>query len=178
MPWYFAGLDPDLARELDARNLQRGRFLDIGTGAGTQALGLAARGFDVTATDVSPSAIAGAVDRARTAGVTVDFRVDDVLESQLDQRFDFILDRGCFHVVPAERRRDYVALVRRLLSPGGLLFLKCFSDEDGGGGPYHFVPEDIHRIFDPHLRVEWIERTVIQGSLSVPPRALFCVMRG
>ena len=41
------------------------RFLDVGSGPGTQAIALARRGFRVTATDLSVAAVEGARQRAR-----------------------------------------------------------------------------------------------------------------
>ncbi len=49
MPWFHAGLDPDLDRALKERKITRGAVLDLGTGPGTQAIALAERGFAVTA---------------------------------------------------------------------------------------------------------------------------------
>ena len=57
MPWFYPELDDDLRQALDQLGLQGGRALDLGTGPGTQALQLAQRGFDVTATDISEAAI-------------------------------------------------------------------------------------------------------------------------
>ncbi len=57
MPWYDKNLDHDLENEIKTRNVSSGRFLDLGTGPGTQAIQLAKQGFDVTATDLSENAI-------------------------------------------------------------------------------------------------------------------------
>ncbi|XYI04052.1 methyltransferase domain-containing protein [Sorangium sp. So ce1128] len=51
----------------------------------------------------------------------------DILDSRLDDRFDVVFDRGCFHCLPPERRADDVRTLKRLVAPGGLFFLKCFS---------------------------------------------------
>ena len=51
MPWFNPELDDNLATALDELRLHAGSILDIGTGPGTQAMQLARRGFDVTATE-------------------------------------------------------------------------------------------------------------------------------
>jgi cyclopropane fatty-acyl-phospholipid synthase-like methyltransferase len=103
---------------------------------------------------------------------------DDILDTHLAQQFDFIFDRGCFHVLPPEQRQDYIRIVRDLLKPGGYLFLKCFSHlQPGEQGPFRFSPDQIQEIFRSRLMVLSIKETVYQGTLDPLPRALFCVMR-
>ncbi len=178
MPWFYPHLDPDLAGALTRLNLTIGRVLDLGTGPGTQAIALAQRGFDVTAVDLSPSAVAQAERRAAAEGARVRFLQDDILDSQLTETFDFIFDRGCFHVIDPARRTDYVGKVHKLVRPGGFLFLKCFSvKQPGTEGPYRFAPADIRALFGPRFEVESLIDTVYQGTLEVLPQALFATLR-
>ena len=177
MPWFHPTLDPDVERAL-ATHALAGRALDLGTGPGTQAVALAARGFAVTATDISEDALHGGRKRAEAAGVSVDFRVDDINDSRLQQSFDVVLDRGCFHVLAPAQRSAYVATLSRLVVPAGVLLLKCFSDEQPGEvGPYHFSPADIAAVFGGAFTPLSIERSVYQGTFQPPPRALFCVLQ-
>src|SRR5574338_509029 len=138
LPWFSRELDLDLKQELASRNLRKGKFLDLGTGPATQALQLSNIGFDVTGADISASAIA----RAKRLSKEVRFVVDDILESQLDDnQFDYIFDRGCFHVLDPVRRPRYAKKVNTLLVSGGLLFLKTFSvREPSDYGPHKFTP--------------------------------------
>ena len=80
------------------------KFLDLGTGPATQAIWLAKRGFKVIGSDLSEAAI----NRARKTYAkedNVNFIVDDILNSKFkDNEFDYIFDRGCFHVLlPSDR---------------------------------------------------------------------------
>jgi len=178
MPWYYPELDPDLERGLAEQGILQGAVLDLGTGPGTQAIALAERGFEVTATDISEAAIAKANERAAAHRIGVRFLVDDILASKLDRSFEAVFDRGCFHVLDPASHRDYVATVAALLAPGGFLFLKCFSDaEPGTQGPYRFRPEEIRGIFGAAFEVLSIVRTVYQGTLVPRPQALFCILR-
>jgi SAM-dependent methyltransferase len=175
MPWYYSEIDPDLANAID-RYALRGRALDVGTGPGTQAIALASRGFHTTATDISPAAIEAA--RERDTGHRVRFLIDDVLASRLDDRFDVVFDRGCYHVLPAQRRTDYIQAVAALLTPGGTLLLKCFADDQPGqGGPNRFSPDDIRQLFGATFDILEVTRTIYHGTLDPPPRALFCALR-
>jgi len=178
MPWFNPELDEDLEKALDEFRLRGGSALDLGTGPGTQAIHLARRGFDVTATDISEAAIRLAREKARKQGVEITWEQDDILDTHLDRHFDFIFDRGCFHVLDPEQRGDYIRIVSGLLKPGGYLFLKCFSRlQPGEQGPYRFTPEQIREIFGSRLKVLSTKETVYQGTLDPLPRALFCTMR-
>ena len=178
MPWFYPELDDDLQQALDQRGLQSGRALDLGTGPGTQAMQLARRGFEVTATDISKAAIRLAREKAEAQGVSITWQQDDILATRLSRPFDLIFDRGCFHVLPPERRPAYATTIAGLLKPDSYFFLKCFSHrQPGTQGPHRFTPERIHEMFAGHLQVRSITETVYQGTLDPLPRALFCVMR-
>lgn len=177
MPWFNPDLDPDLEQALTKLNLHTGTALDLGTGPGTQAIALAKRGFQVTATDISDTAISQAWDQAKAKGLEINFRQDDILNSQLSQEFDLVFDRGCFHVLPPETRQNYVEVVNQLIKAGGVLFLKCFSHlQTGESGPYRFTPEQVKQIFSSRFDIRSIEETVYHGTLDPLPRALFCVL--
>jgi len=180
LPWYWPSIDPDLEKALARHGVTSGRALDQGTGPGTQAIALAERGFAVTASDVSPAALAYAARKASARGVTVTFVEDDVLATRLAQPFDLIFDRGCFHVIDPGERAGYVESMHRLLTPSGWLFLKTFSHlQPGTEGPHRFSPDDIHRLFGDRARFEVAETlpTVYQGQLNPYPKALFSAIR-
>ncbi len=178
MPWFNPDLDPDLDQALTQMNLNNGTVLDLGTGPGTQAIALAERGFKVTATDLSPTAIQKAQTIAQQKGLDISWQQDDILNSTLEQQFDVVFDRGCFHVFPPERRRDYVRVVNHLIKPNGYLLLKCFSHlEQREEGPYRFTAEEIKKIFSPPFNVLSVKDTVYHGTLSPLPLALFCILQ-
>lgn len=179
MPWFNPELDDDLKDALDKLNLKGGNVLDLGTGPGTQAIQLAQRNFKVTATDLSAEAIRLAKKKMEHEhAFSVTWIQDNILETMLNQPFDCIFDRGCFHVLAPERRSDYVGTVHRLLLPGGYLFLKCFSFlQPGEWGPHRFAPEQIREIFGKKLNIISIHETLYQGTLNPQPKALFCIMQ-
>lgn len=178
MPWFFAPLDPDLEQELASRAIASGRVLDLGAGAGSQAVELARRGFRVTATDIAPAAVEATRERARAAGVEVEAVQDDVLDSRLGGTFDVVVDRGCFHTLPPSRRPDYARTVAARLAPGGWLLLECFSDlQPGDVGPYQLGAADVAACFAPTFELVSARRTFYQGQLPQHPHALSCALR-
>ncbi|MDV3002482.1 MAG: hypothetical protein N5P05_004137 (plasmid) [Chroococcopsis gigantea SAG 12.99] len=176
MPWFFEGLDPDLERALRQLNIMRGTALDIGTGPGTQAIALAKQGFRVTATDLSTAAIELAKEQAQ--GLDIVWRQDDILDSRISGSFEVIVDRGCFHVLPPERRQDYVEVVAGLVEPSGHLLLKCFSHlETREAGPYRFTSDEIKAIFQSHFHLIDAWETQYYGTLDPMPEAVFCILK-
>ncbi len=176
LPWFSKELDPDLKQELNNRKIKKGKFLDLGTGPATQAIQLSKLGFDVTATDISDSAIA----RARKLSKEVKFVLDDIIDSKLqdNNQFDYIFDRGCFHTLEPSARPLYVSKVRSLLTADGFLFLKTFSvKEPMSFGPYRFSIEMIKELFVTDFEIISSKETVFHGTLQVLPKALFTVMK-
>ena len=175
MPWYLPELDPDLKESLIENHIQTGSFLDLGTGPGTQAIGLSKMGFEVTGTDIS----AEAIKKARKLNEDVKFIQDDILNSHLNVQFDFIFDRGCFHIIPEEKRPEYILQVVNLLKQNGILFLKCFSDKnpDTGFGPYHLSKTSIESLFDKDFNIIKIKDSVYQSTSSRQNNTLFVVMK-
>lgn len=178
MPWFYDKLDPDLAQALATRSITHGTFLDLGTGPATQAIELARSGFTVTGSDLSTEAVKLAATRAEAAGVKATFVADDILASKIAGPFEFVLDRGCFHVFAPEQRKTYVQTVHKLLAQDGLLFLKCFSHKQPGEqGPYRFTPEMVRAAFAEGFTVLAQHETVYQGTLQPQPIALFTVLQ-
>lgn len=178
MPWFHERLDDDFETALCSLAVTRGRALDLGTGPGTQATALAERGFTVTATDISATAVRDAAKRAKDKGLSIKFIQDDIRNSRLEGPFDVVLDRGCFHTIPPEARPRYIDTTSALLKPGGHLLLKCFSHKETmEGGPHRFTPEDLKRYFAVNFEVLSIIETVFHGTLSHFPKALFAVMQ-
>ena len=179
LPWYNKSLDDDLEEYLHTMNLTKGRFLDLGTGPATQAIELSKLGFQVTATDISENAIT----RAKRMTKGIEFIVDNILDSKLREgSFDYIFDRGCFHVLKPSSRQRYVNQVSRLLRREGglLLFLKTFSAKEpsvAGCGPYSFSIDEIDSVFSDGFVRQYFRKTVYQGTLDILPKALFVVLR-
>ena len=178
MPWYNEILDSDLEDELARRKITNGKFLDLGTGPATQATWLAKRGFNVIGSDLSETAIKRA-NSVYANEKNIDFVVDDILNSKLKaNEFDYIFDRGCFHVLLPVDRQRYITKIKQILRNNGILFLKCFSDKERRQeGPYKFSQDEIMDLFNKHFEMVNIKETVYQGTLDPYPKALFVVMK-
>jgi SAM-dependent methyltransferase len=169
VPFFVAKPDESLVSYVDRGLLTPGRALDVGCGPGRNALYLASRGFEVDAVDLSPGAIAWAEERAREAGADIRFRCGDVFAEEAPSGpYDLVHDSGCFHHLPPHRRISYLALVERVLAPGGHLALSCFASGAMGSelpdaelygvrglqGGLAFTPEALRWIFEGMEEIE------------------------
>jgi len=181
LPWFHHGLDADFEQALAQLELNEGDVLDIGCGPGTQSIALAKRGFTVTASDISRSAIESTRLLAEAEGMSIDCRVDDVLDSKLTAPFDLVLDRGIFHCFPDPvDQQAYLDTLKRLLKPQGILLLKCFHKDETGemGPPCRYDESDIQRLFADGFELIEARNTQFQSAvMETPPKALFCMLK-
>ena len=100
------------------------RVLDCACGIGTQAIGLALRGHDVLATDLSPGAVERAAREAAAMGAALRTGVADFtrLAEQVAGTFSCVLacDNSVAHLHADCDLAGFAAGVRAKLEPGGL----------------------------------------------------------
>jgi SAM-dependent methyltransferase len=135
---------PNGALVAEAAGLPPGHALDVGCGEGADAIWLAARGWQVTAVEVSGVALERAAAHAGQAGVTVRWVHAGIEDAELP--------RGSFDLVSAQ----YPALLRTpgalaehalldAVAPGGLLLLvhhAGFETRHRHDADSDFDPED------------------------------------
>ena len=99
--------------------------LDLGTGTGTLALGLAQRGMDVTGIDVAPELLAAAREAADDRGLAVRF-VEGKAEAtgQADARFELVTAGQCWWWFDSDQA---ISEALRVLVPGGRILICNFS---------------------------------------------------
>jgi SAM-dependent methyltransferase len=118
----------DLAAVLTEFGVPLGaRILDAACGIGTQTIGLARLGYEVTASDLSPAAVDRARGEAERRGLRVTFAVSDLrqLSGVFADRFSAVL--ACDNAVPhllsdADIRTAFIEC-RRVLDPNGVLVI-------------------------------------------------------
>jgi SAM-dependent methyltransferase len=133
--------------------LPLGRALDLGCGTGTDTIYLATRGWDVTAVDTVPQALATARRNATTAGVAPRFIEGDVTrlpDLDIGDGYTLLLDFGCFHTLPEDQRSAYVAGISRAATPGATLLLYGFS-QPPKAAPIHagITTDEVRQRFSP-----------------------------
>lgn len=113
--------------------IRRGlRTLDVGTGTGSLALGLAQRGLDVVGIDPAPGMLDVAGRRAQALGVDVRFREGTAEDTGLETAsLDLVTAGHCWWWLDTPRT---MAEVKRVLVPGGRLLIANFSYLPMAGG--------------------------------------------
>jgi SAM-dependent methyltransferase len=177
LPWNAGGPDPDLVRLVKSGKVPVGRAIDLGAGPGHDAIYLARKKFKVLAVDIAPAAIELARANAKAAGVAIDFRIEDVLKlSSPAGTAAFINDRGCFHVLAPDDRKTYIDRVDGVLAPGGLLFLRTFSEhEPPGPGPHRFTRKELEDLFSPKFVFLEFTEGVFAGPAK--PKSYCCLLQ-
>ncbi len=126
------------------------RALDIGCGAGLEAVWLAGRGLEVLGVDSSPVALDLARQRADRARLDVDWRLGSALALPVpDGAMDLALDRGCLHVIERRHRRRYAKEVARVLRPGGTFVVWGARADDDELGLIGVSARELNRLFEP-----------------------------
>lgn len=120
--WQGAALD-ELIR---SRRPQASGVLDCSCGIGTQAIGLALRGYRVHGTDISKASIERARAEAARLGAEVSLGVADFRElGDVSGEFDVVIscDNALPHLLDDDDLLRALRSMRSKLSPGGLLLI-------------------------------------------------------
>jgi trans-aconitate methyltransferase len=105
--------------------------IDVGAGWSTLVDHLLERGYtDLTAVDLSLSALNTVRQRLGAAGATVKLEVADVLDLRPARRFALWHDRAVFHfLTEPDEREDYLASLARSIEPGGWVVVATFGPD-------------------------------------------------
>jgi SAM-dependent methyltransferase len=139
---------------------------------------MAERGFDVLGLDVSPLAVERACAKMEGRSLPCRFEALDFLAvPPPGGPFQFVFDRGCFHVFdePDERQR-FAARVATALAPGGL-WLSLIGSTEGSPrevGPPRRSAVEVILAIEPALEVVELRSAEFHGSNA---KAWFCLSR-
>jgi SAM-dependent methyltransferase len=126
-PWDI-GAREELVALVDNGRLKPCRTIDLGCGAGANAIYLAQKGFEVTGVDYSKAALEKAQVRAEAANVQVDFILDDLTNLRhVSGTFDFLLDYGVLDDLRLHQREPYVQNMLPLTHAGSHYLLWGFE---------------------------------------------------
>lgn len=144
VPWAELAPNRWLIRQPEAQS-GPGRALVVGCGYGDDAAWLAARGWDVTAFDIAPSAVR--VARQRFADAGIEFVTSDLLAlpAGWESAYDLVVEIFTIQVLPHPLRERAFAALAGVLAPGGLLFVHCRlrePDDPLGDFPWPLTPDE------------------------------------
>ncbi len=154
-------------------SLAPGRALDLGCGTGTDTVYLSRHGWDVTGVDMVPKALARARRRAAEAVVTARLVNGDATrlgELGVGDGFTLLLDFGCFHTLPEDRRPVYAEGMSEVAAPGATLLLYGFARPPRAAPMYSRVrPQEVEERFGRWWELVSSKRSSV-GDLDVAGR--------
>jgi len=180
LPWDSGVPDPLLTAYVAAGRVAPARTLEVGAGTGTNAIWLAERGFDVLGIDVSPLAVEAARGKIAARTERCRFETRDFLTQPIDEGpFDFVFDRGCFHVFDEpDEQAAFAARVAAVLNPGGT-WLSLLGSTEGPPrevGPPRRSARDIAAAIEPVLEIVELSTAEFTDG-PYPARAWVCLAR-
>jgi len=159
-PWDI-GAREELVELVESGRIEPCRAIDLGCGAGANAVYLAQQGFEVTGVDFAVSAINKARTRAEEAGVQVNFLVDDLTNLRhVSGHFDFLLDYGVLDDLRLPQREPYVRNMLPLTHAGSRYLLWGFEYPLRWWErflPFYDIPfhsGEIQQRFGPYFEIE------------------------
>jgi len=183
--WVSPGTDPNLVRIIREHLEKTGpagtvRLLDVGCGNGRNSLvAEALEGFEIryTGLDFAEKAVGYCRE---TYGGDKTFLTADMTapEPPVTETYGVIMDNGCFHSIPPEKRRDYTANLSRLAAPGGLVVIAAWyrpgdrpATDEPSYFPYLYLDEwllnreDMESFFGGEFELleEQVDREIYEG---------------
>ena len=169
IPWAALAPHPVLVAWLDAGQLSPAgptpsaggtqvagqSALIVGCGLGDDAEEAARRGYQVTAFDLSPTAIRDCRDRF--PGSAVDYQVADLfrLPPSWNLAFGLVVEIRTLQSLPLAQRAGAAAAIAATVRPGGWLFVHCLGrddDEPAIGRPWPVSRRELRAFGDAGLR--------------------------
>jgi len=176
LPWERGIPDTNLVELIEKNVIQKGRVLDICSGLGTQAIYMAKKGFEVYGIDISPTAVEMAKARGKAEGVACNLGTWDAVKLKYPfEHFTFVLDRGCFHSIPPEKREKFIRGVHRVLKRNGKYQMTCFSYKNGPA-TNHFTEEDIRKFFSDYFNILSIKEESFEENISGHKRYFYVAL--
>ncbi|UHA71826.1 class I SAM-dependent methyltransferase [Paenibacillus sp. 481] len=134
IPFFVNAPDENLVHYVQTYHLQPKKVLELGCGAGRNAIYMAEQGAVVDGVDISQTAINWGVERIKEQNVNnVNLMCKNIFELDIEvESYDFVYDCGCFHHLLPHRRIRYLELLHKALTPSGYFGLVCFARGDMG----------------------------------------------
>jgi ubiquinone/menaquinone biosynthesis C-methylase UbiE len=123
VPWEIGEPQPIVSDILS--KMMPGRLLDVGCGLGRNAKEAFDHGHEVTAIDISSTAIEKCRELYPNSDIA--FQVCDACETELLPGFKVILDSATYHAIPTAKRITYLKEMHRLASEDTIFHLITFA---------------------------------------------------
>ena len=167
-PWERPTLNPAFVAWRSTGTLTPCRILLPGMGRSGEPLALARDGFDMTAVDLTPSAVAVQRARLEAAGLPGVVHQADLLAWTPDALFDAIYDQTCLCALPPGVWPGYAARLHAWLRPGGRLFILFMQTGRMDGPPFDCPPEAMRALFGEGWRWPALSEANLTDKNEIP----------
>ena len=143
----YHGFDKDYKEFFQKfQNTNHYSVIELGCGNGSLCYSLEQSGFNVTGTDIQN-------DLEYFIG---NFIIDDALNSRLNRKYDFIIDRGLIHnLIRLPRVYSYFDTIENITHDQSVILLKvlspyeirCSPFVDDPDGPYRFDEDELRDLY-------------------------------
>jgi len=167
IPWARQAVNPLLQSYLDDVVEHKGSALVIGCGLGDDAKALEEAGYEVTAIDVSQTALDLAKEKFSDGNII--FEKQDIFDMPLkyDAYFDFVFEAFTIQSLPVEFREKMIeAVVKTIASHGELLLVAHKREGMFGGPPWPLTKEEVDLFTHHGLRELSFELHTEESKIS------------
>ncbi|RUO61395.1 class I SAM-dependent methyltransferase [Pseudidiomarina marina] len=182
--WYQSRAETSLRLITDTGMSHEAAIIDVGSGASRLIDNLLAAGFaNITALDLSASALATSKKRLKAKAENVTWLVGDVLTTAFAKaQFSIWHDRAVFHfLMTPEQQQSYVTQAAKALEQGGYAIIATFA-EDGpekcSGLPVQrYSAQQLAEVFAEHFTLVHTEREIHKTPNGSEQKFNYCVLR-
>lgn len=180
-PWDI-GPRKELVALVESGRIKPCRAIDLGSGTANNCIFLAQHGFEVIGVDYAPAAIEKGRKMAQTAGVQVNFTLDDLTNLRhITGVFDLLVDYGTLDDLSPKKRDLYLQNVLPLTHPGTIFLLYCFEwPPRWWERPFHanmaFDSGEVERRFGRYFEIERIAGRIDYAAFP-PGDAVYLMTR-
>ncbi|PHR63504.1 MAG: SAM-dependent methyltransferase [Idiomarina sp.] len=182
--WYQSRAETSLRLITDTGMSHEAAIIDVGSGASRLIDNLLAAGFaNITALDLSASALATSKKRLKAKAENVTWLVGDVLTTAFAKaQFSIWHDRAVFHfLMTPEQQQSYVTQAAKAVEQGGYAIIATFA-EDGpekcSGLPVQrYSAQQLAEVFAEHFTLVHTEREIHKTPNGSEQKFNYCVLR-
>jgi hypothetical protein len=184
MPWVYDRPALDLVNSYIKNNIsiKQKTLLELGCGNYVRyAENAIDNNWDVWASDISVSAITQAKANCKTISDKVHWVVGDVLDLNVQQqKFDLIIDEGCFHCFNfKEDRLKFTTNIEHCLNDQGLWITVCASWEDVESDNKSFLRRSLQELIEsiePNLKIVKVELIWQPTNYNYPDKRCWAIV--
>ena len=173
IPWAKQCANPMLLRYLQEHQPHKGKALVIGCGLGDDAHALVLAGHEVTAIDISQSALDMAKERFFDS--QINFVKQDIFE--YEEKFDLVFEAFTIQSLPRKFRGQMIeAIAKTVAKEGRLLIVAHQQTQIFEGPPWPLTQEEVESFSQHKLKMAFCEVVDIPSAIS-PKQFYACFER-